>query len=67
MAHRCDRLCVCPLHQTPLIYWPAGNDHACQDVDCQYGHGGCNPSIWDVLDRQRRVSVPGQTDTGEGP
>jgi hypothetical protein len=22
-----------------LIYWPAGDDHACQDADCKYGHG----------------------------
>lgn len=35
----CDEHCVCPVHGTPLIYWPAGDDHACQDVDCRYGHG----------------------------
>lgn len=37
--HRCDERCVCPVHGTPLIYWPAGGDHACQDVNCVYGHG----------------------------
>ncbi|MGW3246523.1 hypothetical protein [Streptomyces sp. NPDC001070] len=37
--HQCDELCVCPVHKTPLIYWPAGNDHACQDAECRYGHG----------------------------
>lgn len=35
----CDDRCVCPLHRTPLIYWPAGEDHACSDVNCEYGHG----------------------------
>ncbi len=24
---------------TPLIYWPAGDDHACQGVKCRYRHG----------------------------
>jgi hypothetical protein len=37
--HRCDDRCICPVHGTPLIYWPAGDDHACQDAGCQYGHG----------------------------
>ncbi|WP_093849912.1 hypothetical protein [Streptomyces pini] len=27
------------MHKTPLIYWPAGNDHACQDADCEHAHG----------------------------
>lgn len=22
-----------------MIYWPSGDDHACQDVNCEYGHG----------------------------
>lgn len=35
----CDERCVCPVHGTPLFFWPAGEDHACQDVDCRYGHG----------------------------
>lgn len=38
-THRCDEGCTCPVHGTPLIYWPAGDDHACQDVNCVYGHG----------------------------
>jgi hypothetical protein len=37
--HRCDEECVCPIHGTPLFYWPHGDDHACQDIDCRYGHG----------------------------
>lgn len=35
----CDDRCVCPDHGTPLLYWPAGGDHACQDVECRYGRG----------------------------
>ena len=38
--HVCDDACICPVHRTPLIYWPAGDDHACQDITCRYGHGG---------------------------
>lgn len=37
--HRCTGRCVCPIHATPLLYWPAGDDHACQDADCEYGQG----------------------------
>ena len=39
LPHRCTAACVCPVHGTPMIYWPAGDDHACQDVDCRFGHG----------------------------
>lgn len=35
----CGDECVCPVHGTPLIYWPARDDHACQDANCRYGHG----------------------------
>lgn len=38
--HQCDERCACPEHGTPLIYSPATDDHACQDVECRYGHGG---------------------------
>ena len=41
--HRCDGSCACPVHGTPLIYWPAGDDHACQDITCEYGHGMREP------------------------
>lgn len=37
--HTCSEKCVCPRHSTPMIYWPRGDEHACQDVDCLYGHG----------------------------
>lgn len=38
-AHHCDESCVCPIHGTALWWWPAGRKHACQEVDCRYGHG----------------------------
>lgn len=37
--HACDENCVCPRHETPMIYWPHGDDHACPDITCPYGHG----------------------------
>jgi hypothetical protein len=30
----------CPVHGTEMIYSPAHDDYACQDVTCRYGHGG---------------------------
>ncbi|MFJ2780202.1 hypothetical protein [Kitasatospora sp. NPDC087315] len=42
--HRCDEVCVCPVHSTQLIYSPATNDHACQETDCEHGHGGLDGS-----------------------
>lgn len=38
-VHRCDDWCVCPVDGKPLIYWPAGDQHACQDPDCTNAHG----------------------------
>lgn len=38
--HICDDQCASPVHGTPLIYSPARDDHACQDITCEYGHGG---------------------------
>ena len=37
--HFCDDACVCPVHSRPLLYWPSGDEHACQDPDCRYAHG----------------------------
>jgi hypothetical protein len=37
--HECSSECVCPVHGTPLIWWPVGRSHACQYVDCEHGHG----------------------------
>jgi hypothetical protein len=53
LPHTCDDWCVCPIHGTPLIWWPAGNDHACQDVTCEYGHGGIRYPLLAVLYRER--------------
>jgi hypothetical protein len=39
LKHKCDERCICPIHRTPLIYAPGPNEHACQDIDCTYGHG----------------------------
>lgn len=35
----CDERCVCPVHDTPLLFSPASGEHACQDADCRHGHG----------------------------
>ena len=45
-VHRCGDECVCPIHGTQLVYWPAGNDHACQDPACQFGRGGWQPGYY---------------------
>lgn len=45
--HVCDDLCVCPIHDTPLLYAPASNEHACQDPDCEHAHG-IDP-LWTLL------------------
>lgn len=37
--HRCDETCVCPIHDTPLIYASAIDDHACQNASCPLGLG----------------------------
>jgi hypothetical protein len=29
----------CPIHHTGMYYWQKGDDYACQDVNCIYGHG----------------------------
>jgi hypothetical protein len=39
VAHQCDDGCVCPVHQTPLFWWPSGKLHACQDPECRYAGG----------------------------
>lgn len=39
MTHQCTAACVCPIHQVPLRYWPAGDDHACMVPDCPNAQG----------------------------
>jgi hypothetical protein len=38
-TRQCGDACWCPVHGTPLYYWPAGGLHACQDPNCRYAHG----------------------------
>ncbi|QKV98220.1 hypothetical protein HUT19_41610 (plasmid) [Streptomyces sp. NA02950] len=38
-THWCGAACRCPVHGTPLYYWPAGDLHACQDPNCRHAHG----------------------------
>lgn len=47
--HRCDDGCVCPVHATPLLYWPVGDEHACQDADCIHAHGLVVEPAWIAL------------------
>ncbi len=56
--HTCTERCVCPEDGKPLIYWPAGDEHACQDVDCRYGHGGLITITLTMIER------PEMTDGG---
>lgn len=44
--HTCTARCVCPVHQTRLVYSPLHDDHACQDPDCVYAHGMNPPLTW---------------------
>lgn len=39
LKHRCTARCVCPADGKPLLYWAKGDEHACLDADCRYGHG----------------------------
>lgn len=50
LRHMCDDDCRCPVHRTPLIYHPAGDDHACQDITCEHARGGLDP-VLAALDR----------------
>ena len=43
--HECNDYCVCPVHGIPLLYSPARDDHACQDIACEHGHGGLDPVL----------------------
>lgn len=65
LSHECDERCVCPVHGTPLIYWPDGKDHACQDVNCRYGHGmrGAGPVR---PDEEPAVVSPGRYEVPPG-
>lgn len=57
LPHRCDESCACPVHGTPLIYWPYGNDHACTEPGCPHYHGLVQ-GLWDAIS-----SLPPCSDT----
>jgi hypothetical protein len=57
-AHVCDDWCICPLHETPLLYAPAHGDHACQDIECVHAHGGVIPGlIWEDFGLPRTEEI----------
>lgn len=38
--HLCaEDTCLCPLHGTPMYWWPKGGLHACQDRECEHAQG----------------------------
>jgi hypothetical protein len=57
LSHECDDDCACPVHGTLLLYWPAGDDHACQDPACEYAHG-----VNDVLMKHMPAPPPRRPD-----
>jgi hypothetical protein len=68
--HACDDGCVCPIHHTPLYYSPAQDDHACQDITCEYGHGGAplggvQEPDWEKIRAYGRGEISGRELTGE--
>lgn len=38
-SHQCNPRCVCPIHRTPMRYWPAGDDHTCLVDGCPNAQG----------------------------
>ena len=44
-THLCNKTCTCPVHETALLYQAHGDEHACQDVRCVFGHG-MNHRTW---------------------
>jgi hypothetical protein len=64
MTHRCDYVCVCPVHETPLLYCPGTDEHACQDPSCVHAHGVAYEALHDQAMRRlfgqvRRVQEHG--------
>lgn len=53
--HRCDEGCVCPVDGKPLLYWPVGGHHACQDPDCSNAHGVVEPDVVSALTARIRA------------
>lgn len=60
MTHRCDQSCRCPVHETPLLYNEAKQQHACQDPQCEFAHGfgicgyyGCTGRFDEITDEHK--------------
>jgi hypothetical protein len=72
VEHRCDDRCVCPSHDT-LLLWNRHHDlHACQDPGCRYAHGLENHPDYEVIellrrDDQRRHLFEGRLPNPEEP
>jgi hypothetical protein len=60
--HRCDERCACPVDGTPLVYWPAGDDHACQDGGCVYAYGMADLELLTYLSPFIRPLPPGEAE-----
>ncbi|MFD8656513.1 hypothetical protein [Streptomyces mirabilis] len=60
--HHCSKACVCPIHDTPLIYAPRFDDHACQDAHCVLG-GGSAPVFLNVNSRDYLLWAAGEQGT----
>jgi hypothetical protein len=62
--HRCGPRCICPIHETRLIWWPSGREHACRDVECVHGRGGLPSEVasyyWPVVES---IQYTGNNDT----
>lgn len=55
-----EESCLCPVHDTPLWYWPKGDLHACQDPTCEYAQEFDLDALrykemWESLDRSRKA------------
>lgn len=66
MTHHCDYVCICPVHETPLLYCLGTDEHACQDPECVHAHGIEYRALHDQAMRRlfgkvRRAQVQGAT------
>ena len=64
--HRCDNLCVCPVHETPLLFALYSGEHVCQDRDCVHAHGivytpamdARYPDVWPRIYKETTYGTP---------
>lgn len=52
MSHQCDYVCVCPVHEVPLLYCAGTDEHACPDPTCVHAHGIAYENLHDQAVRQ---------------